>query len=146
MCTKYLSFSFFISASNEHLFGFISSNIELFVLLLIQVIVRSFLQHHNSKIAFFLHSVFLVFQLSKPYVIVGKTMSLTIHIFVVSIFSLYFNSLSVSLIIFLPNSNNSLFGIYYHCVNVGAQKDKICLSAFNYFNFFNCLHWVGIAC
>lgn len=120
MCIKHLSFSFFISASNEHFFSFISSNIELFVLPLIQVIVRNFLQHHNSKIAFFLHSVFLGFQLSKPYVIVGKTMPLTIHIFVVSGISPYFNSLSASPTIFLPSSNNSLFDIYYHYVNVGT--------------------------
>ena len=47
-CPKYWSFSFRISSSNEYS-GLISSRIDWFDLLAVQVTLKSFLQHHSLK-------------------------------------------------------------------------------------------------
>ena len=48
---KYQSFSFSISPSNEHS-GLVSFRIDCFDLLVVQGILKSLLQHHNSKASF----------------------------------------------------------------------------------------------
>ena len=58
---KYWSFS--ISPSNEYS-GLISFRIDWFDLLAVQGILKSLLQHHNSKASILWHSVFLMVQLS----------------------------------------------------------------------------------
>ena len=60
---KYWGFSFSISPSNEHS-GFISFRIDWFDLLAVQEILKSLLQHHNSKASVLLHSAFFMVQLS----------------------------------------------------------------------------------
>ena len=69
-------------------------------LLAVRGILRSLLQHHSSKASILQHSVFFMVQLSHPYVTIGKTIALTIQIFVGKVMSLLFDTLSR--LIFLP--------------------------------------------
>ena len=78
---EYWCFSFSISPSNEYS-GLIFFRIDWFDLLAVQGIVKSLLQHHNSKASIPWHSVFFKVQLSHPYVTTGKTIALTTRTFV----------------------------------------------------------------
>ena len=69
---KYWSFSFSISPSNEYS-GLISFRIDWFDLLAVQGTLRSFLQHHNSKVSILWCSAFFRVQLSHPFLTTGKT-------------------------------------------------------------------------
>ena len=75
-----------------------------FDLLAVQGTLKSLLQHHNSKASILQHSAFFMVQLSHPYMIIGKTIALTIWIFVGKLMSLLFNMLSRFVIAFLPKS------------------------------------------
>ena len=75
--SKYWSFSFSISPSNEHS-GLISFRINLFDHLAVLRILKSLLQHHNSKASVLQHSAFLMVQISHPYMTTGKTIALII--------------------------------------------------------------------
>ena len=88
---NYWSFSFSISASNEHP-G------------LVQGTLKSLLQHHSSKASILRHSAFFTVQLSHPYMTTGKTIALTGRTFVGKVMSLLFNMLSKLVITFLPRS------------------------------------------
>ena len=99
---KHWSFSFNISPSNEHL-GLISFRMDWLHLLAVQGTVKS-LQHHSSKASIFRCSAFFTVQLSHPYMITGKTISLTRWTFVGKVMSLLFNMLSRLVIAFLPRS------------------------------------------
>ena len=61
--TKYWSFNFNISHSNEYS-GLISFRIESFDLFAVQGTVKSLLQHHRSKVLILQHSAFFMVQLS----------------------------------------------------------------------------------
>ena len=80
---------FSINPSNEYS-ELISFRIDWFVLLDVQETLKSLLQYHNSKASVLRHSVFFMVQLSHPYVIIGKTMALTIRTFVNKVTSLLF--------------------------------------------------------
>ena len=69
---KYWNFSFSISPSTEYL-GLISFRMDWFDLLAVQGILKSLLQHHNSKASILQHSAFFMVQLSHPYVTTGKS-------------------------------------------------------------------------
>ena len=84
--------------------GLISFRIDWFDLLAIQGTLKSLLQHHSSKAWIIWHSAFFTVQLSHPYVTTGKTVALTIWIFVSNVMSLLFNMLSRFVIAFLPRS------------------------------------------
>ena len=58
--------------------------------------LSSLLQHHSSKESILWCSVFLMAQLSHPYMTTGKTVALTRWTFVVKVMSLLFNTLSWS--------------------------------------------------
>ena len=90
---KYWSFSFNISSSSEYS-GLISFRIDWFDLLAIQVTLLSLLQHHISKALVLQLPAFFMVQLSHLYVTTGKTIALTICIFVCNVMSLLFNMLS----------------------------------------------------
>ena len=96
---KYLSFSFNISPSNEHL-GLISFRMEWLDLLAVQGTVKSLLQHHSSKASILLCLAFFIVQLSYT----GETIALTRQTFVEKVMSLLFNMLSKLVITFLPRS------------------------------------------
>ena len=74
--SKYWSFSFSISPSNEYS-GLISFRIDWLDLLAVQGTLKSLLQHHSSKALILWHSAFFLVQLSHPYMTTGKTISLT---------------------------------------------------------------------
>ena len=78
---KYWSFSFSISPSNEYS-GLISLRMDWLDLLAVQGILKSLLQHHSSKASILQCSVFLMVQLSHPFMTTGKTIALTRQTFV----------------------------------------------------------------
>ena len=93
MWPKYWNFSFSISPSNEYL-GLISFRMDWLDLLVVQGTLKSLLQHHSSKASILQRSVFFMVLLSHPYMIIGKTIALTIQTFVSKVSSLLFNMLS----------------------------------------------------
>ena len=102
--SKYWSFSFSISSSNEYS-GLISFRIEWFDILANQrEDIKSPLQHHSSKATILWHSAFFVVQLSHPYKTTGKTIALTIGNIVRKVISLLFNMLYRFVIAFPPRS------------------------------------------
>ena len=69
--TKYWSFSFSISPSNEYL-GLISFRMDWLDLLAVQGTLKSLLQHYSSKAIVFQCSAFFIVQLSHPCMTTGK--------------------------------------------------------------------------
>ena len=104
---KYWSFSFSISPSNEYS-GLISFRINWFDLLAVQVTLKSLLQHCSSKASILWCSAFFMVWLSHPYMTTGKTIALTIWIFVGKVMSLFFNMLSRFVVAFAPRSKHLL--------------------------------------
>ena len=100
--TKYWSFSFNVSPSNEHP-GLISLRMDWLDLLAVQGTLKSLLQHHSSKASILGCSAFFIVQLSQPYLATGKTIALTRWTFVGKVISLlFFNMLSRLVTAFLP--------------------------------------------
>ena len=100
---KYWSFSFSTSPSNEYL-GLISFRMDWLDLLAVQVILKSLLQHHSSKVSILQCSAFFIVQLSQPYTATGKTIALTRWTFVRKVMSLLFNMLSRLIRALIPRS------------------------------------------
>ena len=108
------SFSFSISPSNEYS-GLISFMIDWFDLLAVQWTLESLLQHHSSKASILWCSDFFMVQLSHPQMITGKTIALTIWMFIGKVLSLLFNMLSRFVIAFIPRSKCLLMSwLHYH--------------------------------
>ena len=103
--TKYWSFSFSISPSNEYL-GLISFRIDWFDLCAVQGTLKSLLQHHSSKTSILGHSAFFMVQLSSIHDY-RKIVALTRWTFVGKVMYLLFNMLSRFVIAFLPRSSES---------------------------------------
>ena len=101
---KYWSFSFSISSSNEYS-GLISFKIDWFDYLDVQGTLKSLFQHHSWKASIFWCSAFFTVQLSQLYMTTGKTIALTIWIFVSRVLSLLFKTMSRFVIPFLPRSS-----------------------------------------
>ena len=101
---KYWSFSFSISPSNEYS-ELITFRIDWFDLA-VQGILKSLLQHYSSKASILQHSAFFMVQLSYPYLITGK--ALTMLTFVGKVMFLLYNMLSMLVIAFLPRSKHLL--------------------------------------
>ena len=104
---KYWSLSFSISPSNEYS-GLISLRFDWFDLVAVQGTLKS-LQDHSSKASIFRCSTFFTVQLSHLYMTTGKTIALTIRIFVGKVMSLPFNTLSNTYYIF-PSLPNQVWG------------------------------------
>ena len=98
-CPKYWSFSLSTSPS-----GLIFFRIDRFDLLDVQGTLKYLLQHYSSKACIFQCSAFFMVQLLHPYITTGKTVDLTIQIFVGKVMSLLFNILSRFVITFLLRS------------------------------------------
>ena len=77
-------------------------------LLAVQGTLKSLLQHHSSKALILCHSAFFIVQLSHPNMTTVKTIILTRLTFVSKVMSLLFNTLSRSVIAFIPR-NKCLF-------------------------------------
>ena len=97
------NWSFSISPSDEYP-GLVSFRMDWLDLLAVQGILKSLLQHHNSKASILWCSAFFIAQLSHPYMTTGKTIALTRWTFVDKILSLFFNMLSSLVKTFLPRS------------------------------------------
>ena len=97
---KNWSFSFSISPSSEYS-GLISFRIDWFHLFAVSGNFKNLLQHHSSKASTLQGSAFFMVQLSHSYMTTGKTIALTIWIFVSKVMSLLFNMLSRLVIAFL---------------------------------------------
>ena len=87
------SFSFSISPPSEYS-GLISLRNDWLDLLAVQRTFKSLLQYHNLKASILWHSAFFMVQLSHSCMTTGKTIVLTIWIFVGKMMSLLFNILS----------------------------------------------------
>ena len=94
--SKYWSFSFSLSPSNEYS-GLISFRMDWFDIFAVQGTLKSRLKHHSSKTSVLQLSAFFIVQLSHPYMTTGKTIALTRQTFVGKVTSLLFNVLSISL-------------------------------------------------
>ena len=105
--SKYWSFIFNISPSNEHP-GLISFRMERLDLLAVQGTLKSLLQNHSSKASILQHSAFFIVQLSHSYMTTGKTISLIRQTFVGKVMSLLFNMLFRLVITLLPRSKHLL--------------------------------------
>ena len=121
--TKYWSFSFSISPSNEHP-GLLSFRMDWLDLLTVQGTLS--LQHHSSKASILRHSAFFTVQLSHPYMTTGKTIALTRQIFVGKVMSLLFNMLSRLVKTFLPRRKHLLIS----WLQLGLTFWKFCESVF----------------
>jgi len=121
---KYWRFNFSISPSNEYS-GLIFFRIDWFDLLAVQGTLKNLLQHHSSKASILLHSAFFVGQLSHSYMTTGKTIALTIQIFVGKIMSLLFNMLSRLVTLFLPRSKCFLISWLWSSTAVILEPLKI---------------------
>ena len=105
--SKYWSFSFNISPSNEYS-GLISFRMDWLDLLAVQETLKSLLQHHSSKASVFQCSAFFMVQLLHPYMTTGKTIALTTWTFVCKVMSLLFIFGKVMVLLF----------IYYYFLNL----------------------------
>ena len=128
---KYWNFS--ISPSNEYS-GLTSFRIDWFDFLAVHGTLKSLLQHHSSKTSILQCSAFFIVQLSHPYMTTGKTVALTIWIFIVKVMSQLFNTLYRFIIAFLPRSKCLLMSEVTVGSDFGAQENKI----------FHCFHFIPI--
>ena len=101
--SKYWSFSFSISPSNEYS-GLISLKIDWFDLLAVQGTFRSLLQHHSLKASILWHSAFFTVQFSPLYVITDNLS------FVLVLFYQYF-LLQMSLVYIIARLPLSAFSL-----------------------------------
>ena len=101
--SKYWSFSFSISPSNEYS-GLISLRMDWLDLLEVQGSLKSLLQHHSSKASILQCSAFFIVQLSHPHMTPAKTIALIRWTFVGKVMSLLYNMLSRLVRAFLPRS------------------------------------------
>ena len=81
---RYWHFGFSISPSNEYS-GLISFWIDWFDLLVVQGTLKSLLQHHNLKASILWHAASSKVQLSYLFLTTGKTITLSIHTFVIKL-------------------------------------------------------------
>ena len=86
--------------------GLISFRIDWFDLLPVQGTFKHLLQHHNSKASILQPPAFFMLQLSYPYMITRKAITLTIWTFASKVMSLLFIMLPWLLVAFLPRSKH----------------------------------------
>ena len=104
-CTKYWSFSFSISPSNEYSELISFDWFDLFVVL---GTVKSLRQHHSLTASIHWSSAFFTVQFSHPYMTTGKTIAWSRHTFVSYVMSLLLNMLSRIVVAFIPKSKHLL--------------------------------------
>ena len=128
--SKYWSFSFSISPSNEYS-GLISFMTNWFDLLAVQGTLKSILQHHSCEASILQCSTFFMVQPAYPHLTTAKTIGLTIALtrwtFVGKVMSLLFNMLSRFVIACLPSIKHLLilWRVTVHN-DFGAHENKIC--------------------
>ena len=90
---------------------------------LLQGTHKSLLQHHSLKASVLQCSAFFMVQFSHPYITTGKTIALTVQIFVSNGMSLLFNMLSRFVIAFLPRSKCLLIS-WLQSLSAGILEPK----------------------
>ena len=105
--TKYWSFTFSISPSNEYS-GLISFRMDWLDLLAVQGTLKSLLQHHSSKASILQDSAFFMVQISDLYMTTGKTTALIRWTFVGKAMALLFSMLPRLVTAFLPRRQHFL--------------------------------------
>ena len=138
--SKYWSFSFSLSPSNEYS-GLVSFRIDSLELLAVQGTLKTPLQHHSSKASILQHSTFFMIQLSHPHMITGKTIALTTRTFVSKVMSLVFNMLSRFVIAFLPGSKCLLISWRQSPLQWFWSPRKLSLSLFPLFLHLVAMEW-----
>ena len=103
--------------------GLISFRIDWFGLSEVQGILKSLLQHHNSRPSVLWCSAFFIAWLSHPYKTAGKTIALTTWTFVSKVMSLLFNMLTRFAIAFLPRSKSLLIS-WLQFLSTGILEPK----------------------
>ena len=121
---RYWSFSFSISPFKE-IPGLISFRMDWLDLLAVQGTLNSLLQHHSSKASILWRSAFFTDQISHPYMITGKTITLTRRTLVGKVMSLLLNMLSRLVITFLPRSKRLLISWLQSPSAVSLEPPKI---------------------
>ena len=123
--SKYWSFSFRISSSNEYS-ALISFTIDWFNLLVVQGTLNDLFQPHNSETSILWHSAFFTVQLSHQYMTTEKNIyiALTIQTFVGKV-SVLFNILSRFVIAFLPRNKHLLISWMHSQSRVSLELKKI---------------------
>ena len=121
---EYWSFSFSISPSSEYS-GLISFRIDCFDFLVVQGTLKGLHQHHSFKASIVRLSPFSMVHFSHPYMTTGKTIALTIWIFVSKVMSLLFNMLSRFIIAFLPRSKHLLISWLQSLFIVNLEPRKV---------------------
>ena len=111
--------------------GLISFRIDCFVLLAVQGILKSLLQHHSSEASILKHSAFFMVQLSHPYMTAGKTITLTRRTFVGKVMPLLFNMLSRFIIAFLLRSKCFLISWLHLMPTAILEPKKMCKYSFD---------------
>ena len=127
--SKYWSFSFSISPSNEYS-GLISFRMEWFDLLAVQRTLKSLIQYHSSKASILRCSALFIAQFSYRYMTTAKTIALTRQIFVGKVMSLLLNILSRLLITFLSRSKRLLISWLQSPSAVILEPPKIVCHCF----------------
>ena len=127
LCIKWPNYwSFSISPSNEYS-GLISFRLDWLDLLAVQETLKSLLQHHNSKASVLWCSAFFMVQPSHPYITTGKTTALTIRTLIDKVMSMFFNTLSKFVIVFLPR-NKYLLISWLHEKDANISKKDVTKS------------------
>ena len=142
---NYWRFSFSISPSNEHP-GLISFKVDCCPLTCCPRTPKSLLQHCSSEVSIFWHSAFFMVPLSHLYRNPGKTVALTIWVFVGKVMSLLFDRLSRFVVIFFPRSKHLLISwLQSPSAVILEPKNIISVRCFQNFPFY--LPWnCGIRC
>ena len=102
---KNWSFSFRINLSNEYS-GLIFFSIDWLYIFVVQGTLKSLLQHYSLKASILRRSAFFMVQLSHLYMTSGKTIAVTVWIFVSKMMSLLFNTLPIFVTDFLLRSQH----------------------------------------
>ena len=108
LCIRWPEYCSFSTSPSSEYSGLISFKIDWFDLLAIRGTLKNLLQNNSSKASVLWHSAFFIVQLLHPYTTTGKTIALTIWIFVTEVMSLLFNTLSRFVIAFLPRNKHLL--------------------------------------
>ena len=106
--------------------------------LAVQGTLKSLLQHHSSKASILWYSAFFIVQLSHSYMTTGKTVCLTVRMFVGEVMSLLFNMLSRLVIAYLPRSKHLFISWLHSMSTVILEPKKIKSVTVSTFSSFIC--------
>ena len=109
-----------------------------FDFLAVQGTLKSLLQHHSSKASILWYSAFFIVQLSHSYMTTGKTVCLTVRMFVGEVMSLLFNMLSRLVIAYLPRSKHLFISWLHSMSTVILEPKKIKSVTVSTFSSFIC--------